>query len=158
MPVDPPSTLRPEPLSALLETHPEVVEVAAFPADEEALAALEEALGYALPADLRDFYGVSDGATLHSPTQVAHLASVEELAAWVAEGLVDALEAVPIANDTGGGLLVCDARGDWGGSPGAIYRLRAGRTAGYWPVHDAVRVAGSLRELLDHLVAGREPW
>ncbi len=142
----------------LLEAHPNVVEFAEYGADEEDLAALEEALGHDVPEQLAELLRLSDGGALHGPTRTVSLASAEELMTWALRGVMHELEAMPFARDDHGTVLVVDTGGDWG-DEGSIYRLETGRRSirGY-PVGDAVRIAGSLTELIAHVAAGREAW
>lgn len=142
----------------LLQEHPGIFDTAEHSCDEEDIAEVEELLGQDLPEDLRELYRVSDGGVIRSASRQLQLIPMNQLALLV-ERVVEEMETVPIAHDDEGMLLVMDASGDWGGAPGAIYRLQAARRQirGH-ALQDAVRVADSVTELLGYVAEGRDAW
>lgn len=144
-------------LNGLLQTNPELFEAADHPCDEEELAELEGLLGRPLPRDLHDLLRWSDGGLLHGAHGVLRFASVRQLAIWVQSGVVDEFAVLPFAHDdTDDSILVIDEEGDWGDPAGAVYRVSIGKraTGGY----DAIRLSDSVRQLVEHVVAGRDAW
>ena len=143
----------------LLEQHPAIFEAAEFSIEDDALAELEAALGIDLPKDYIELLRLSDGGRLVGPTRTIHLASSEELIGWAQQGVIHQLEALPIAQDEAGTILVIDTEAEWGGPDGAVYRLTMGRRFVHGhPVQDAFKVADSLTELLGHLAEGKDAW
>ena len=146
-------------METLAKAHSDVLELSEFPVDDEDLERVEEALGHPLPDDLRSLLRLGDGGTLQLPHAVVHLASAEQLAEWVGAGVHDELDAIPFAHDASGTVFVIDERGEWGGVPGGVYRVRsARRAAGRVAVRDAVRLADSLSDFIAHVSAGRDAF
>ena len=146
------------PLIAALEAHPEVFDAADYACDEEELAELESAIGRELPADLVALLRVSDGGQLHGAHSALNLAPAAQILEWVRDGLTEALETIPFADDGGDTLVVLDSEGKWG-TEGAVYRMEWNRrTVGGYPVQDVVRLADSLPDLIRHVAEGRDAW
>lgn len=144
---------------ALLTQHPGILEAATYGCEDDDIAEVEGALGFELPIDLASLLRFSDGGVLHGPTRAIHLASSEELVEWARDGVAQRLEALPFARDDTGIVLVTDTSGDWGGPDGAVFRLEVGRRHIHGhPVQDAIKIADSLSDLLEHLAAGRDAW
>mgnify|MGYP002637605246 CR=1 FL=1 len=142
----------------LLEEHPGIFDTAEHSCAEEDIAEVEEVLGQELPEDLLELYRVSDGGVIHSASRQLQLIPLDQLASLL-ERVFEDMETVPIAHDDEGMLLVLDAAGEWGGAPGAIYRLQPSRRQirGH-AMQDAVRVADSVTELLTYVAQGRDAW
>ncbi len=146
-------------LELAIKAHPELLELAEFPVEDDDLERVEEALGHPLPEDLRTLLQLGDGGMLHLPHAVVHLAGSEQLAEWAAAGVHDELDALPFAHDASGTVFVLDARGDWGGPAGAVYRVRMARRArGRTSVRDAMRLADSLADFIANVGAGLDAF
>ena len=144
-------------LEELFSQYPHILDPSDFSCDEDDLALLEDALGTALPDDLRALLMFSDGGFLRSPLKMVQLAPIEQLVLWVEQGVVEQFGSMPFATDDTGALLVVDTAGEYGGGAGAVYRLeRRLRGAQSAQVHSATRLADGIGEFLGHLAAGRD--